>query len=75
MRSLLGMPEKHALGTVERRKLVGSADRRECCGRAPHRHADRGSRPSQVAVSPRYTFKAKPYNFGDKYVGNYDMSS
>ena len=35
----------------------------------------RGGGPSWVAVSPRYTFKAKPYNFGDKYVGNYDMSS
>ena len=66
----LGMRGKHALSTVERRKLVGSADQRHHCGGAPRGHASRGGLPSQVAVSPRYTFKAKAYNFGDQYVAN-----
>ena len=66
----LGMRGKHALGILERRKLVGSADQRHCCSGAPRRHAGRGCRPSQVAVLPRYTFKAKACNFVDQYVGN-----
>ena len=68
--SPLRMRGKHALGTVERRKLVDSVDQRHCWGGAPPGHAGRDSRPSQVTVSSHYTFKAKASNFGDQYVGN-----
>ena len=62
----LGMRGKHAVGTVEKRKVAGSGNQRRCCGGAPRRHAGRGGRPSQVAVLPHYTFKAKASNFVDQ---------